>query len=313
MACVRAPNVTYSITQKQLDDIIRGYTLKPAYEVPMTRFWEKSGDLWAHWRTNRGVHEAILAKIDARTAAEEPRVGTSVMDLAMGAGVDVIPLHILREKRLVRFGGRDRIFCNEVDFRAVEQAKNLAKEYGVKLDTITRLYWQDMFAPGSPFQRDKPEIDYAMSSGHSLPGLANYDLELKTALNNVRQLLRPGGYFFCDFRNGDDFWRNAEYYIADPLNNYRYEGKSTYLNAETITVFPVQIGPRLMTLGYRNEETKNYTLVRMRTCRLRKVLSWIQDKSAFGPEVPIEILYDYQKSPPTEGHCEFYQAIVGPV
>ena len=251
-------------------------------ELPLYEF---AGSQEDRWRVTNGVIDNILDQYNSRLGPFK------ILDLALGGGHDSIFL-INR--------GYD-VISNEIEDVYIDQAKQNAAKEGVTLN-VRKCYWQEM--DKSPLYQQN-EFDFIFCLGNSFPNyLLNGDDRIKS-LQNFWTVLKKGGTLLFDSRNFDYIVENKDFILKNPETNFKYIGKTTFLNKELVHGFPVEITKDVVHFVWKHYGKKVYAEMDLWPATTENVKRLIQDSIG---DIRHEVFYDYQKQKPE--HYDFVQYLL---
>jgi len=193
------------------------------------------------------------------------------------------------------------VTSNEIEDTYIEQAKDKATNENITLN-VRKCYWQEI--DKSPLYK-LGEFDFAFCLGNSFPNyLLNGDDRTKS-LQNFWTVLKKGGTLLFDSRNFDYMVENKDSILKKPETNFRYAGKTTFLNKELVHGFPVEITNDVVRFVWKHYGKKAYAEMKLWPATTKNVKKLIQDSIG---NIRYEILYDYQKQKPE--HYDFVQYLL---
>ncbi|MBI4158079.1 MAG: class I SAM-dependent methyltransferase [Candidatus Yanofskybacteria bacterium] len=243
-------------------------------ELPLYEFTGSQED---RWKATNGIIDNILNQYESRLGSFK------TLDLALGGGHDSI---FLIKK------GYD-VVSNEIEDVYIDQAKQNATKEGVILN-VRKCYWQEM-DKNSLYQPS--EFDFIFCLGNSFPNYLLSENDRTKSLRNFWTILKTGGVLFFDSRNFDYMIENKDFILQDPEANFKYAGKTTFLNKELVHGFPVEITNNIVHFVWKHYGKKAYAEMDLWPATTENVKKLIQDSIG---NVRYEILYDYQKQKPEQ-------------
>jgi len=259
-----------------------GFTKAELSELPLYEFTGSQED---RWRATNGVIDNILNQYNGRLDSFK------ILDLALGGGQDSIFL-IKRGYEVV---------SNEIEDVYIDQAKQKAAKEGVMLN-VRKCYWQEM--DKNPLYQ-LSEFDFIFCLGNSFPNYLLNENDRIKSLQNFWTILKKGGTFLFDSRNFDYMVENKNSILKNPETNFKYVGKTTFLNKELVHGFPVEITNDVVRFVWKHYGKKAYTEMDFWPATIENVKKLIQDSIG---NVRYEIFYDYQKQKPE--HYDFVQYLL---
>jgi len=263
--------------------LMEGWIKTELSELPLREF---VGDLELRWQAMNGLIDDILKRYKNKINSFK------VLDLALGDGHDSIFLI----KR-----GYD-VTSNEVDNVYISQANDNAVRENVRLN-IRKCYWQEI--DKSPLYKSE-EFDFAFCLGNSFPNyLLNGEDRIKS-LQNFWAVLKKGGTLLFDSRNFDYMINKKDFILKNPEINFKYLGKTTFLNKDLIHGFPIEISNSLIHFVWKHYGYKKYAEMNLWPATIGNVKKLIQD--SIEGDIRYEIFYDYHKQKPE--HYDFVQYLL---
>jgi ubiquinone/menaquinone biosynthesis C-methylase UbiE len=238
---------------------------------------EYNGDCDLRWRGTKGVIDEIINKY------ENPKI----LDLAMGGGEDTICL--------LKKGCN--VISNDVEEYFVPIVEKRARENNVKLE-IRIEDWRNILFSN---KYKEEEFDFIFILGNSFPCYIYSEEERRICLKGFWKILKSGGTLLFDTRNFDYFINNKEYILKDPENNFRYDGKCSYVNKD-FKFFYTFINNEIVHFCVKCFSKKEYACKDLYLATEERVKKMIKDVLG---DVELEIFYDYQKEKPE--HYDFVQ------
>jgi SAM-dependent methyltransferase len=226
------------------------------------------GNINLRWEATNGLMDNIIKKY------KDPKI----LNLAMGSGHGSI---FISKKGY-------SIVSNELDKYFLSAAKKNAEESNVKLE-IREEDWINIL---SSEKYKEEEFDFVFSLGNSFPCYVHSEEERDVCLKGFWRILKKGGTLLFDTRNYDYFINNKEYILKDPENNFRYDGRCTYLKNEDFKFFYTDINNQIVHICAKRFSNKTYTCIDLYLATEERVKKMIKDVLG---DVELEIFYDYQK------------------
>ena len=154
-----------------------------------------------------------------------------ILDTGFGSGATTFGL---------KLAGLENIVANELEPPLVEAAKKEAKRLGIDWSTVTVTShdWRNIS------ESLAESFDAVLSLGNSLTYLFRREDQL-TALQNFRNVLKPGGKLIIDERN------YAEHFLKAPDGSrFKWSGDIVYCGKDKITVRPIHISQSMVVIEY---------------------------------------------------------------
>jgi len=237
-----------------------------------------NGDIDLRWKATNGLMDDIIKKY------KNPKI----LNLAMGNGHGSIFISKMGYN----------LVSNEVDEYFLSTARKNAEENNVKLE-IREDDWDNIYFS---HEYKESEFDFIFCLGNSFPTYIYSEEERSTCLKGFWKILKPGGTLLFDARNYDYFINNKDFILKDPENNFRYDGKCTYLKNNDLKFFYTNINDQIVHVCAKCFSTKQYTCMDLYLATEERVKKMIKDVLG---DVDLEIFYDYQKEKPE--HYDFVQ------
>lgn len=237
-----------------------------------------NGDINLRWKATNGLMDNIINKY------ENPKI----LNLAAGNGCGSIFL----AKRGYN------IISNEIDESFLSAINGNAKENNLKLE-VREEDWRDIYFSE---KYKENEFDFIFILGNSFPCYIFSAEERNICLKGFWKILKPGGTLLFDTRNYDYFINNKDYILEDPENNFRYDGKCTYLKNEDFKFFYTNISDQTVHFCIKCFSKKIHTCIDLYLATEERIKKMIKDVLG---DIKIETFYDYQKEKPE--HYDFVQ------